>query len=363
MVKWELLKDATSPEDKPTPGWLFHEISKQLSAEPQCISQAVDYLTQCAQFGLPMVQLKGLVLLGNLIANLPGCVEAVRENEKCIEAIKTLAATEVTVNAGMQEQLLRDRANKVLEQIETGVDARAQAQKEKMKERIHGYGNYEPPPVDENEMDLGPVGKVVGDSIQEVVDDFREKGAVNALKDATLDAVDIVVDGVALVGGFLKSALGKRSASQQQLTGPPLPGERTNSEPHFRVGGSASSHEGNGRQRGRNANNPPPPPPPENISSGSTRSSDTNRKVDGSVSAPDLLGGNSAPNLLGEEETEVVEFDRNADDKSDGGSNNGRSDVDDQEELLTNQILEAGTKMASKKGKNKSGIPKSAIAA
>ena len=45
-----------------------------------------------------------------------------------------------------------------------------------VQKRIHGFGNYEPPPLASG-ADSG-VGKFVGDSVQEMVDDFREKGPV-----------------------------------------------------------------------------------------------------------------------------------------------------------------------------------------
>lgn len=53
--------------------------------------------------------------------------------------------------------------------------------------RSQGFGNYEPPPEEEPTKKAGVAGQAaefVADSIGDMVDDFKEKGAVGALKDA-----------------------------------------------------------------------------------------------------------------------------------------------------------------------------------
>jgi len=50
-----------------------------------------------------------------------------------------------------------------------------------------------------------------------MVDDFREKGAVGALKDATVDALDLVLDGVDTIWGWVA---GSKNAEAQRICQP-----------------------------------------------------------------------------------------------------------------------------------------------
>mmetsp|Transcript_14401 Transcript_14401/g.36846 ORF Transcript_14401/g.36846 Transcript_14401/m.36846 type:complete len:432 (-) Transcript_14401:109-1404(-) len=76
--------------------------------------------------------------------------------------------------------------------------------------RIQGFGNVNPPPLEEENAKtvakraMGRLGDVVGEEVLMTVEDFREKGAVGAVKDAVLDAGDLLVDGVAGVFGWLR---------------------------------------------------------------------------------------------------------------------------------------------------------------
>lgn len=76
--------------------------------------------------------------------------------------------------------------------------------------RIQGFGNINPPPLEEEDAKTiakraaGRLGSLVGEELVLTVQDFREKGAVGAVKDAVFDAGDLLVDGVASVFGWIR---------------------------------------------------------------------------------------------------------------------------------------------------------------
>jgi len=76
--------------------------------------------------------------------------------------------------------------------------------------RIQGFGNVNPPPLEEeNAKSIAKrvtknLGAMVGEELVLTVQDFREKGAVSAVKDAVFDAGDILIDGVSSVFGWLR---------------------------------------------------------------------------------------------------------------------------------------------------------------
>lgn len=76
--------------------------------------------------------------------------------------------------------------------------------------RIQGFGNVNPPPLEEPRgTDLakrvvGRFSDMIGEEVMLTVDDFREKGAVGAVKDAVADAGDILVDGVSGIIGWIR---------------------------------------------------------------------------------------------------------------------------------------------------------------
>jgi len=75
-----------------------------------------------------------------------------------------------------------------------------------LQQRIQGFGNFEPPPLQGSEAPSGVVDQVtgfVGNAVGDTIDDFREKGAVGAVRDGMADAADLILDGIAGVWGVL----------------------------------------------------------------------------------------------------------------------------------------------------------------
>merc|ERR1719498_2172276 len=76
--------------------------------------------------------------------------------------------------------------------------------------RIQGFGNVNPPPIEDDDAKtvtkkvVGRLGDMLGEEVQMTVEDFREKWAVLAVKDAVLDAGDLIVDGVSFLAGLVR---------------------------------------------------------------------------------------------------------------------------------------------------------------
>jgi len=76
--------------------------------------------------------------------------------------------------------------------------------------RIQGFGNVNPPPLPEDNAStvakraVGNLGDMLGEEVMLTVQDFKEKGAVGAVKDAVADAGDILIDGVSSIFGWVR---------------------------------------------------------------------------------------------------------------------------------------------------------------
>ncbi|CAE8644196.1 unnamed protein product [Polarella glacialis] len=76
--------------------------------------------------------------------------------------------------------------------------------------RIQGFGNVNPPPMEDEtggkmvKKVAGRFSDMVGEELMLTVEDFREKGAVGAVKDAVADAGDILIDGVSGLIGWVR---------------------------------------------------------------------------------------------------------------------------------------------------------------
>jgi len=76
--------------------------------------------------------------------------------------------------------------------------------------RIQGFGNVNPPALEDDtnstvaKRAVTRLGDMLGEEVMLTVEDFREKGAVSAVKDAVADAGDILIDGVAGLIGWIR---------------------------------------------------------------------------------------------------------------------------------------------------------------
>lgn len=227
MVNWNLLQNATTPDNKPTPGWLFHEICQDVRTNPKDCSDVAEYLMQCICSDQLNVQLKSVLALKHLAAEDITFQQYMLSCPGAIKILQDIAAPPIVPQARSLEppevKTVRDATQSAIDAINTPHTVEKQTEAAGLKTRIQGFGNFEPPPEAQEEGKAGVAGQVgdfVADSIGDMVDDFREKGAVGALKDATIDALDLVLDGVDTVWGWVA---GRGEGDQPRICQPAGP--------------------------------------------------------------------------------------------------------------------------------------------
>jgi len=210
MVKWSLLHQATSPGSKPTPGWLFHAICSDVRSNPGDCPDVAEFLMQCVCNDQLSTQLKAVLTIKHLAAEDVTFQHYMQVCTGALAILQDIAAPPIVPQSRNLETLevktVRDASQTALDAIATPHTVEKQTESADLKTRIQGFGNYAPPPevaLAKPDGFTGHVAGFVGDSIGDMVDDFRDKGAVGALKDATVDALDLVLDGVDAVWGWV----------------------------------------------------------------------------------------------------------------------------------------------------------------
>lgn len=224
MVNWTQLQNATSPDNKPTPGWLFHEICLDVRACPKDVPDIAEYLMQCVCSDQLNVQLKAVLAIKHIAAEDITFQQYMQACAGAIKIMEDIAAPPIVAQARSLEpqevKTVRDATKTALDSIRTPHSVEKKVEAQNIKQRIQGFGNFEPPPEEQPAKASGVTGQAaefVADSIGDMVDDFREKGAVGALKDATIDALDLVLDGVDAVWGWVA---GKPDDKDQRICQP-----------------------------------------------------------------------------------------------------------------------------------------------
>lgn len=171
---------------------------------------------QCVCSDQLNIQLKAVLAIKHLSMEDITFQQYMQACPGALKILEDIAAPTIVPQARSLEpqevKTVRDATQSAVDAITTPHTVEKQTESASLKQRIQGFGNYEPPP-DELEAKPtsvgGQVAEFVGDSIGDVVDDFREKGAVGALKDATIDALDLVLDGVDAVWGWVVGGKGE----------------------------------------------------------------------------------------------------------------------------------------------------------
>jgi len=210
MVNWNLLHKAISPDSKPTPGWLFHEICQDVRTCPGDCPDVAEYLMQCVCNDQINIQLKAVLTIKHLASDDVTFQQYMQSCPGALKVLEDIAAPPAVPQARSLEpqevKIVRDATKAALGSIHTPHTVEKSTEAAQIKDRIQGFGNFEPPAEEQPSGAQGLSGQVaefVGDAVGDMVDDFREKGALVTVKDATIDALDLVLDGVDAVWGWL----------------------------------------------------------------------------------------------------------------------------------------------------------------
>lgn len=208
MVNWSNLQQATSPDKRPTPGWLLHELCADVRRCPKDVPDVAEYLMQCVLSDRLNVQLKAVLVLKHLSSEAASFQQFMQGCQEALRILRDMAAPPLMAQSRAIETVdlrtLREATESCILSIDTPHTLARQTEAANLRKKILGFGNYEPPAPEQGLAE--DVTNIVADSVGDVVSDFREKGAIGALKDATIDALDLVLDGVDAVVGL---AVGK----------------------------------------------------------------------------------------------------------------------------------------------------------
>eukprot|EP00439_Symbiodinium_sp_Y106_P053214 s1427_g7.t1 len=182
---------------------------------PEAIEDLAEHLMTCVTSLNHTVAMKGCLCVRHLAEEL--CTTPSNSNSddvrefraflrRCPEALELLAAvarpptlTQARSLEREEEKFHRIAAERALRAI---LLESSEREKASVRARCEGFGNYMPPPDPEEQPQTGAAGFVnevvgfVGDAVADTVDDFREKGAVGAVKDGIADAADLIRDSV-----------------------------------------------------------------------------------------------------------------------------------------------------------------------
>jgi len=214
MVDWNRVSEATSTTNKPTPGWLFKEICQDADSFPDDVPELAEFLMRCVVCDNRTVSMKGGLCIRHLADEVPAFRKFM---QRCPEALAALGkAAEPPQLAQAQSierpevKVAREVASRALQACLSRGDPKKEAHKAALKSKCEGFGNYAPPPEDsEPKGVVDQVGSFIGDALADTVDDFREKGAVGAVKDGAMDAADLIMDGV---GAAWRMLAGRKAA-------------------------------------------------------------------------------------------------------------------------------------------------------
>mmetsp|Transcript_27887 Transcript_27887/g.59037 ORF Transcript_27887/g.59037 Transcript_27887/m.59037 type:complete len:353 (-) Transcript_27887:157-1215(-) len=210
MVNWNNIQNATTADEKPTPGWLFNEIILDLRNSPKDCPDVAEYLMQCVCSDQLNVQLKAVLTMKHLASEDITFQQYMQSCPGALKVLEDIAAPPIVPQARALEpqevKTVRDATAAAISAVHTPHTVEKSTEKMSLKEKCQGFGNFEPPPEAKDEKGKGVKDQVVdfvADSIGDMADDFRQKGAVGALKDATVDALDLVLDGVDTIWGWV----------------------------------------------------------------------------------------------------------------------------------------------------------------
>lgn len=227
-MNWANLYEATAQNEKPTPGWVFKEICQDAEVCPDEVPDVAEYLMRCVLHDNRTVKMKACLCIRHLADEVLTYRQFMQRCPDALAILKKTAEPPQLAQAQTLERpevkVLREAASRALRSCLAPLDVRKEVASLSVKSKIQGFGNFQPPP-DPDELPpasgaKGMLDKVVGfvgDAVADTVDDFREKGAVGAVRDGIADAADLLVDGVGAVWDFLGGRKAKEKRQQSQV--------------------------------------------------------------------------------------------------------------------------------------------------
>ena len=217
-MDWAQLHEVTAPNEKPAPGWLFKEICDAARQFPQDMPDTAEYLMRCVAGDSKTSSMKACLTVRHLADEVPAFRQYMQRCPGALAILEAMAKPPALAQAASLEPVATKVAREAAVRALRSCTSRESCEKElhaaRIKERCQGFGNYAPP-------DPGPqkrlgvvdhVATIVGDAVVDTVDEFREKGAVGAVRDGIADAADLIIEGVGAVWDLLGGRRNRREA-------------------------------------------------------------------------------------------------------------------------------------------------------
>mmetsp|Transcript_92329 Transcript_92329/g.214550 ORF Transcript_92329/g.214550 Transcript_92329/m.214550 type:complete len:354 (+) Transcript_92329:93-1154(+) len=187
-IDWNKLYQATSKENRPTPGYLFNDIIRNISyANPQQIPAVAEYLADCVDGDHAHVKLKALFVIKSLAYRVPPFCESMQERLASVQEAASFSGPPSALFGDEPYRLVREAAEGAISALTGGEHYHEQYRE--MSRRIVGFGNFQP-----GEDTILPDGSV-------------NMGRDVGVKDIALGAVGLIQSGVGAVLGGVKDML------------------------------------------------------------------------------------------------------------------------------------------------------------
>lgn len=144
-IDWDMLREATNTDNKPTPGYVFNDIVQNIAgAQPKDIPAVAQYLADCVDGDHAHVKLKALFVIKTLAFRIPPFRNCMQEPDRLSTVREATNFTGPPSNLYGDEpyRLVREAAECALETL-TGGEYYHEQYKE-MSKRIVGFGNFQP---------------------------------------------------------------------------------------------------------------------------------------------------------------------------------------------------------------------------
>lgn len=142
-VDWQKLYEATSKENRPTPGYLFNEIVRDIShADPRQIPPVALYLADCVDGDHAHVKLKALFVIKAIAYRVPPFCQCMQERLASVQEAIHFEGPPSALYGDEPYRLVREAAEGALDALTSGEHYHEQYRA--MSQRIVGFGNYQP---------------------------------------------------------------------------------------------------------------------------------------------------------------------------------------------------------------------------
>jgi hypothetical protein len=201
-LPWPLFRGAVSGDDKPTPFHVHRELVFTMENGVHLTREAAEFFIDHLSDQHPHVRLKSLLCLRQISAKVAPFRQYLRSNQARIPGNELLA-----LGCSPEASQLLLNARKNLTELLASDDASLEAQNALLNSRCEGFGTRAPSfsPSDHS-TSLAPVDFLV-ETVQEVAEDFRTKGALATIKDATVDVADLLAEGLEGLAGLMRKVL------------------------------------------------------------------------------------------------------------------------------------------------------------